>query len=241
MSELVKAIDKLRLITLVQNYEHSQHQIKAYTDKLKESFNLINEEYKPEVEIGKKYLCIEHPNELMAYAQFSPDFYANKLSENKLCLYFKHDGFKDKECTVIRVELDHINTHDNILFWLITVENDAKQLFQCRYATSYNFEKCRDITVDDLGLILMNISKTPKDIDISKVLLAVDYRGSFASYINKVPMDWVYTGRPHIPKDVNTWAEFITHPDSMMEAPNSQLLTINEWLNYCNRQKVSVV
>ena len=229
--------------TSVREWAHYRDQAAYFSAETKKSFKKISERLRPQgIEIGKKYLCVEHPKELMAYSQFAPAFYSKLLKDNKLCLHFKNDAFKDKECVVTRIELYTINEFLKVFFWEIDVENAEGKFFTCRYATRYSNDKYPPITLDDLATQLLCSQAEPESVRNGfDLIVAMNHKGSVCTYHKEIPNDWVVAGTPVVPEGVTNWREFICHPESKMADETGALLSINMWLKACNSQKDSVV
>lgn len=232
-------IDKYVEEMSVKSWLYYQQQIAHYTKKAKEAYAEIEAECKPkEIVIGKKYLCVKHAYDLMGYSKFSPIYYAKLLKDNKLCLYFNHAGFENKECVVRNVSLYRINDIHKCFSWIITIENESGERFQCLYSTRYSNLKYPDIDSDDLSVQLNSSSAAPIDVvNGVKIIIAMDYMGAVCTYKNTTPNDWVWIGTPIIPEGVNSWHQFMCHPESKMMDEQGNLLSIDDWLKACNSQK----
>ena len=221
----------------VREWAYYKAQAALHAKNTQKSFLKISEESAPkEIEIGKKYLCVEHPTDLIAYSQFSPSFYSKLLKDNKLCLFYQHDSFKNKECEVVKIELYSINEIYKVLFWSIWVANDEGKTFECRYATRYSNDKYPPITVHELGVQLSSSQASPESIQNGfNMFVAMNHKGSIATYITgEVPNDWVVMGKPVVPNEVTSWHEFMCHPESKMMDEQGNLLSIDDWLKACN-------
>ena len=223
----------------VRAWVYYREQLRSLTEKTHKAYAEIAEPCKPkEIEIGKKYLCVEHDNDIMAYSQFSPAYYDKLLKDNKLCLFFKSDLFKDRECKVIRVGLYAISEALETLFWAVWVENDENKIFECRYATRYSTENYPPITLDELATQLLCSQVSPADVANGvNLLVAMNHKGSVCTYLDKIPNDWVVIGKPVVPEGVTTWGQFMLHPETQMVDEAGTLLSIYQWIKACNKQK----
>lgn len=220
---------------MLSNMQFYKTQAAAFLKKSDDMRKEIAETYVPkEIELGKTYIGIRHPNDTASIFEHAPAMYAKLLKDNKLCLHYQNSEFENREVTPIAITLYDLNFNLGIIRWEITVENSDQKLFTALYATKMANKPYPKLKMDDLFILLAISGLQPDNLGDNVIYIAKNVNGAVTTFVNGVPADWVVKGMPVIPEGVTSWPQFISNPDSIMINLDDKVFSLDEWLSYCN-------